>query len=287
MSKNIRIDPSVLNPAQMSKILMDSGMSPSQVSGMSSEQLFQELSKTNQGSSGPWTKLKGWFGKSKSGATGAGAGASTAGASTAGSAAGTAGAAGKGGLFANGLKSKFKSGASALLNPEFDYNLKSGVQGWGKNLGGYLNLANLAMQVINTAQGLDSLSDAQSESDDLVADIVASAMNNPMVNYDLTADQRKLLSQLRRGTYSSDIGLDDVNLLGALGDAGMGVLTGVSGGIPGMVIGGVGGLLNSGIGDLGNAQARQNAELEALYAALQESNQNYNNMRKQRMMASF
>lgn len=190
-------------------------------------------------------------------------------------------------MFSDDLGNRVKSGLGNLMSPEFDYNLQSGVQGWGQNLGGYANIANVALQGINAAQGLGNLSDAKTETDDLTADIVASAMNNPMVDYDLTADQKQLLSQLRRGTYDSDVGLGDVDLLGALGDVGMGVLTGAAGGVPGMIIGGVGGLVNSGIGDLSNAQARKNAELQALYEALQESNQNYGNMRRQRMMANF
>lgn len=190
-------------------------------------------------------------------------------------------------LFSDNLGSKFGNGLNGILSPEFDYSMKSGLQGWGRNLGGYATAINGVMQGINAAQGLGNLKDAKTDTDDLSADIVAAAMNNPMVKYDLTPDQMQLLSQLKRGTYDSDVSLDDVNLLGALGNAGMGAVTGIAGGVPGMIVGGIGGLLNSGISDLGNAQSRKNAELEALYAALTESNQNYNNMRKQRMMANF
>jgi hypothetical protein len=173
------------------------------------------------------------------------------------------------------------------MNPQFDWNKSSGLQGWGKNLGGYMNIANTAIQGIDAAQGLGNIADAQQSGNDLQSDILVEAMNNPMLRYDLSSDQRRLLNKLKNGSYSNEVGLDDVNLLGALGNAGMGVLTGAGGGIPGMIIGGLGGLLNSGIDDIASAQDRNNAELQALYDALQASSQNYNNMRRQRMMASF
>lgn len=192
-----------------------------------------------------------------------------------------------GGLFAPGFTDKLKAGAGGLMNPQFDWDKSSGLKGWGKDLGGYMNIANTAIQGLNAAQGLGNIADAQRSGTDLQSDILVEAMNNPTASYDLSADQQRLLDKLRNGSYDSEIGLDDVNLLGALGNAGMGALTGAGGGIPGMVIGGIGGLLNSGIGDIAAAQDRSNAELQALYAALQESNQNYRNMRRQRMMANF
>lgn len=192
-----------------------------------------------------------------------------------------------GGLFAPGFTEKLKAGAGGLMNPQFDWNKSSGLQGWGKDLGGYMNIANTAIQGLNAAQGLGNIADAQRSGTDLQSDILVEAMNNPTASYDLSADQQRLLDKLRNGSYDSEIGLDDVNLLGALGNAGMGALTGAGGGIPGMIIGGLGGLINSGIGDIASAQNRSNAELQALYTALQESNQNYRNMRKQRMMANF
>lgn len=192
-----------------------------------------------------------------------------------------------GGLFAPGFTEKLKTGAGGLMSPQFDWNKSSGLQGWGKDLGGYMNIANTAIQGLNAAQGLGDIADAQRSGGDLQSDILVEAMNNPMASYDLSSDQQRLLDKLRNGSYNSEIGLDDVNLLGALGNAGMGALTGAGGGIPGMIIGGLGGLINSGIGDIASAQNRSNAELQALYTALQESNQNYRNMRRQRMMANF
>jgi hypothetical protein len=173
------------------------------------------------------------------------------------------------------------------MSPKFNYNLESGLQGWGKNLGGVINIANVVGQGINAAQGLKNNADIANETEDLTSSIVASAMNNPMVNYDLSADQKQLLSQLQRGTYDNTTDLSDIDLLGALGNGAMGALSGIGGGIPGIIIGGIGGAINSGIKDIGNAQNRKNAELQALYAALQESNRNYGDMRRQRYMSRF
>lgn len=272
------------NTNQLEELLRNSSMN-GYTSGMSRDAIIDELTQLGVGPSRKFNNQssntaggKGAYGfKSRAGGAakpGAGAGAT-----------GSAGPRVK--IFSDNLGSKFGAGVENLLTPEFDYNLDSGIQGWGQNLGGYANIANAAAHGINAIQGLGNLSDTKTETDDLSADIVTAAMNNPMVKYDLTTDQQELLSQLKRGTYDSNVGLDDINVLGALGDVGMGVLTGAAGGIPGMIIGGVGGLVNSGIGDLTNAQSRKNAELQALYAALQESNRNYGEMRRQRYMSRF
>lgn len=192
-----------------------------------------------------------------------------------------------GGLFAPGLSAKLKGTVGNIANPQFDYSKATGISGWGHNIGGILTAANAIGQGINFAGALGDMSDAASQTNDLTADIVAGAMNNPMLTYDLTADQQQLLNELKRGSYNSSVDLSDVDMLGALGKGLTGALMGLPGGVSGAIVGGLGGLLNAGADSMASAQSRKNAELEALYAALQESNQNYSNLRKQRMLAGF
>jgi hypothetical protein len=94
-----------------------------------------------------------------------------------------------------------------------------------------------------------------------------------------------MLREVRSGSYDNSTDLSDIDLLGVLGDTGMGVLTGIGGGVPGMIIGGLGGLANSVIGDLGSAKDRSNAELEALYNAVLASEQQHNALKRQRAYA--
>lgn len=306
----INIDPSMLNAKQRADILMQRGYSAADIANMTSEQLLSALYSSNPNF---WSRTKSFFTGGRT--AGAGAGAARAGAAgsaasssgglgasaantgssaftgaskAAGMADDVAGAASKGRFFSPGFGAKIKSGASALANPQFNWTKQSGIQGWGKNLGGYATTANAILQGLDAAQGLKELGDTKESTEDLISDIIAGSANNPMVTYDLSADQLRLLNQLKRGTYGEDLGLDDVNIWGALGSGATGAFTGLlSGGIPGAVVGGIGGAVNSGIDDFNSAQARKNAELEALYAALQESNRNYMDMRKQRYLATF
>jgi hypothetical protein len=187
---------------------------------------------------------------------------------------------------------------STIGSPELDYNWKpvvdpttgkrtTGLQAWGKNIGGAYNIGNIALQSYKAAQGLGDISDARKASKDVASDIVLSAANSPTIGYDLNADQKRLLRELQRGTYESNLNLGDVDLLGALGGGVKGALSGAPGGLPGVIIGGIGGLTNSVIGDLGDSAARDNAELEALYQAVLESEQYHNQMRKQRAYAGL
>lgn len=187
---------------------------------------------------------------------------------------------------------------STIGSPELDYNWKpvvdpttgkrtTGLQAWGKNIGGAYNIGNIALQSYKAAQGLGDISDARKASKDVASDIVLSAANSPTIGYDLNADQKELLRELQRGTYKSNLNLGDVDLLGALGGGVKGALSGAPGGLPGVIIGGIGGLTNSVIGDLGDSAARDNAELEALYQAVLESEQYHNQMRKQRAYSAL
>lgn len=177
---------------------------------------------------------------------------------------------------------------SGLANPQLDYDLDNfGLEAYGKNVGKYLTIGNALYQGFNAAQGLQDLSDAGDLSEDTIADILTSAANSPTIQYDLSADQLNTLRELKSGSYDDSVGLDDIDLLGMLGDAGMGALMGLGGGIPGIVIGALGGAVNSGIGDLNQAQGQSNAELEALYQAVLDSERQYNQLRKQRAYASL
>lgn len=182
-----------------------------------------------------------------------------------------------GGLFGN------------LTNPQFDLNDKYQLQGWGKNIGKGVTIANALYQGYNAAQGLKDLSDLRDQGDDIVADAITASYDNPMLQYDLTSDQMDLLRQLRRGTYDDDVGLEDVDLLGTLGSALGGGITGfvTGGGIPGAIVGAIGGGANSVIDDLGRARNSSNAEIDALLQAIEASNQQQNAMKKQRMYAAL
>ena len=219
-------------------------------------------------------------GASSAGASipGSGAGAGGAGASPSVSTAPSTPGAGQGSL--GGLFSK-------LAHPNFSYNWKSGLQGYGKNLGKVATGATAAIQGIKALQGISDLSDAKSASEDLASDIVTASYNNPMLQYDLDPEQLSMLRDLRRGTYDNSVGISDVSLLGVLGDVLKGGLYGAGGGIPGMIAGAIGGGVNSVIGDLGQARENSNAELEALYQSILESEQGVNNIKKQKALANF
>ena len=177
---------------------------------------------------------------------------------------------GLGGFFAN------------ATNPQFDWNSQQGLQGWGKNLGRAWNVGNMAIQGFNAASGLRDYTDSIDSAEDMASDIISASYNSPTLQYDLSPEQLRMLRELRAGGDLETADIGDVDLLGLLPDVGMGILQGLPGGVPGMVIGGLGGLLNSGIGDLNNAQARNNAELEALYQAVMDSSRQHGELKKQR-----
>ena len=184
-----------------------------------------------------------------------------------------------------------------IANPQFDYNWtpvtdassKSavGLQGWGKNLGGMYNVGNTAIQGIKAAKGLQGIADTRDNLRDRMSDITLGASNSPTIMYDLNADQRQLLRELQRGGYDNSADIEDIDLLGVLGDTAMGALGGLPGGLPGVIIGGVGGLANSVIGDFQAGADRDAAELEALYQAVLESERYHNEKRKQQAYAGL
>ncbi len=190
-----------------------------------------------------------------------------------------------GNLFDPTLKNRFKGFGSKLTNPNFNYDMKTGVQGWGKNLGGLYNIGNVAVQGYNALQGLDEMSELRDDTDDLISDIVTSSYNSPTLQYDLNSEQLKLLRELRNDRYNTDVDFGDLDLLGILADFGKGALTGAPGGIYGALIGGVGSALNSGIEDLQGGISADNAELQALYDAILNSEQQYKQLEKQKAYA--
>jgi hypothetical protein len=109
-----------------------------------------------------------------------------------------------------------------------------------------------------------------------------------MAAYDLTADQKRLLGELKRGSYedSSDMGSLDwgAGLSGALKG-------GVAGFLGGGTLGAAVGALSSGVPaamrGMASEQERKNAELEALYAALSESDARFRDARRQKAMRMY
>ena len=198
----------------------------------------------------------------------------------------------EGGFFTKGggLEGMF----GKLSNPQLDYNWKStvgangvktpaGLQAFGKHLGGVATGLNTARQAIDIFGNLQDMGNAKDEGDDLVSEILASSYNSPTIQYDLTSDQLDLLRELRNGNYDNSLDLGDVNVGGVLGGAGMGALSGLAGGLPGVILGAIGGAGSSLTKNLASARDRNNTELEALYQAVLDSEQQNNAAKKQRM----
>lgn len=160
--------------------------------------------------------------------------------------------------------------------------LGPGITAFGQNFGHMANVGSAINQGVQAAQGLSGLSRSKEDVADLKNKIILSAMNNPLVNDYLTADQRQLLGQLRRGTYSESLGDDALRGAGAnLGNAATGALTGLMfGGIPGAAIGGIGGLINGGISGATQGSQQEAEKLQALYDTLAEAEMSYNSMKR-------
>ena len=173
---------------------------------------------------------------------------------------------------------------SNLTSPELDYTKKGGLQAYGHNVGNWLTVGKGLYDAYRVFNNIQDIGDAKNISQDLTSDILSAAYSNPTLQYDLAPDQMRLLRELRNGTYDASADVSDVDLLGVLGDAGMGALTGIGGGIPGIVIGALGSGANSVFTDLSEATSRGNSELEALYQAIVESGRQANAMRRQAAM---
>lgn len=200
--------------------------------------------------------------------------------------AGAAGSTGAGfSWFSPELKSKFSGFTSKLSNPNINWTKGGGVEAFGHGLGGWFNMANAAKLGLDYANNYDTLQDSKSAADEMSSDIVAAALANPAMTYDLSPDQQRLLRQLQRGN-EEEVGLSDIDIKDALGGGLKNGITGfLAGGIPGALIGAAGGLLNSGTESMNAAQQRKNAELEALYQSVMMSRQKYNNILQDRAYA--
>lgn len=182
----------------------------------------------------------------------------------------------------------FMGGTGAFAPEGFDYSFRgtstspAGLKMFGKNVGKGLNVASGVMQGLQAAQGIANYSKANAANEDLMSDIVASATGNPLLSSYLTSDQLRLLRQVRDGSYDTSSNAKDfLKGMGSnLGDAAMGALMGISGGLPGVLIGGIGGLINGGIEGLSTGTEDNYAELSALYQALMDAEAQYRSMKR-------
>lgn len=190
-------------------------------------------------------------------------------------------------FFAPGTGGRFGNFINNLSSPQFNWSSSSGLQGWGKNLGGYARFGTAALHGYNAIKGMEKMSDLRDTSDDISSDIVSASYNNPMLHYDLTSDQMKLLRDLRNDRYDGEVGFNDINKTDVLTEALKGGAMGIVGGLPGMVLGAVGSGANAVINGMNEAQSDKIDELEALYQAIMESEQQYNALKKQRAYANL
>jgi len=159
-------------------------------------------------------------------------------------------------------------------------NGKAGLTIAGKNLAPMFNIANGAYQGIEGIKNLSDLQNARNSKEDILNDIRVASISNPMVSSYLSTEQQKLLNRVKRGDYNSDnFNLSGDSFLNGLKGAGTGALMGLAGGLPGIIIGALGGGANGIISSNTNEQARQNAELEDLYATLASAQEDYRRMR--------
>ncbi len=158
----------------------------------------------------------------------------------------------------------------------------SGLQYKNHNIGKWSNIGQGVYQGVSALNNLGDLGDLREDTDTLENDIIRSAMSNPLVSSYLTSDQEALLNKLRNGTYSGDADGGDFfdGVFSGLGNIATGVLMGAPGGVPGMIIGGLGSAINSGIQGMQQGQTETNAQLQGLYSALNQAEQQYRAMRR-------
>ena len=158
----------------------------------------------------------------------------------------------------------------------------SGLQYKNHNIGKWSNIGQGVYQGVSALNNLGDLGDLREDTDTLENDIIRSAMSNPLASSYLTSDQEALLNKLRNGTYSEDADGGDFfdGVFSGLGNIATGVLMGAPGGVPGMIIGGLGSAINSGIQGMQQGQTETNAQLQGLYSALNQAEQQYRAMRR-------
>lgn len=232
----------------------------------------------NTGSAAKATGKTGFWSKFKKGA-GSAAGV---GADVVGDAAMDAATSGKGG----GLKGFFAN-TKQNLGSAWD-NVKSG-KGVVPKYATAANVISGAMAAAKAAQAFGDYSDAKSDTDSLISDILASAGGNPNLRYDLSADQLSTLRKLQNGSYDTTGDFDVNSLLGSLGSiltgAGLGFVTG--GGPVGAIIGGLSGAVDGVSSGIINNQNQITADLEGLYNALYESEMRNKAMRRDAAMTRY
>lgn len=165
---------------------------------------------------------------------------------------------------------------AATKTPFMSYG-RTGLNVMGKNIGKYATIGNGIYQGIQGIQNLKSLSDASTNQRDIKSKILSTAAANPMNSSYLSADNMRLLRQLRNGTYDSD---NTSSLLDILRGGATGVATGALGGPVGMLIGGIGGAINGGISSKANSTTNENEKLEALLAELEDAQAQYNQLKR-------
>ena len=167
------------------------------------------------------------------------------------------------------------------LGGNFGWSKDSGVKAFGKNIGKYATGANALIQGVDAIGNVNTLSDVKNDADAIVSDILKSAASNPLTSNYLTSDQLAMLNQLKRGTYDTEAGFFDTDMMSLLGGVGQGALSGgLIGGIPGAIVGGLGGLVNTGLQGQTQNQALINSKLEGLLQSLTDAEMQYKSMKR-------
>lgn len=158
--------------------------------------------------------------------------------------------------------------------------------GGGLKLGGY-NVGTLwtgGQALMNTVRGFqnaDNLNKAYEQGSDLKDSILSTAASTPNVSSYLTADEQKMLNQLKRGNYYEDNwGSDISDWGGVLGGGVKGAIAGLPGGAWGALLGGIGGAINGGLSSATKKKDANNAKLDALYNTLNYARNDYNSMKR-------
>lgn len=169
----------------------------------------------------------------------------------------------------------------------FAYDTKSGVSLGGKNVGKWMGGIGIGMNAVGALGELDKMSKEGDRTGDLSNDVINASLASPMATYNLTPDQLKLLGEVRAGRVKNNVDAGDFDMSGMLSGALSGGLTGLTGGIPMAIAGAVAGGAKGGLAGLTQAKARKNAELEALYQALNQSNADYRARMQRHIDSSF
>lgn len=166
-----------------------------------------------------------------------------------------------------------------------NWNTNGGIQ--FANIGPYANVANAIGQGMSAIGNISKLSRNTQDYNDLQGDVLRAYNSNPLARNFLNSEQLSTIRKLKRGNYKGNykISNDVLSSIGSsLPNTIMNTLTGFAvGGTPGAVIGGFGSLINSGLKGASNTQNKNNAELEALYQALLDAEQQYNMMKSPNM----